>query len=250
MRLTYHALPLKHRPTVWNVVIACGCFWAVVTSPVGGQIDRAKQVQVIEKDIQKLEELSKSNPNDSHILTKLAGRYLNLGDTIHETNEEERVAAYKQGARLAKEALVIQEDLADAHFFYAANLGSATQLQGVMASALVVRELKAHAERAVELQEDHAPALHMLGKMMDELPWLLGGDQEMALTYLQKAVLADEYYAHARLDLAKLYLKRHDVSAAAVELQKILQHPPREQSWAWRHHHKPEAESKLKELED
>ena len=98
------------------------------------------------------------------------------------------------------------------------------------------------------MQEDHAPALHMLGKMMDELPWLLGGDQEKALMYLQKAVLADEYYAHARLDLAKLYLKRHDVSAATKELQKVLRQPPLEQSWTWRHHHKPEAEGMLKEL--
>ena len=247
LMLTNQFTPMKHLPTVWKVACMCAGFWAIVPTPGWGQVDWAQQVQMIEKDIQRLQILAKSKPNDPLILTELAGRYLNLGDTIHE-NEEERISAYEQGARLAKVALETQEDLADAHFFYAANLGSATQLQGVMASALVVRELRAHAERAVELQEDHAPALHMLGKMMDELPWVLGGDQEMALMYLQKAVLADEYYAHARLDLAKLYLKRHDVSAAAKELQKVLRHPSREQSWAWRHHHKPEAESMLREL--
>ncbi len=118
-----------------------------------------------------------------------------------------------------------------------------------MASALIVAELKAHAERAVELKENHAPALHMLGRMLDELPWFLGGDEEAALKYLQKAVSADEHDAHARLDLAKLYLKRQDISSAIGELERIIRHPGPKRSWSWTHQHRPEAEGILKELE-
>ena len=143
---------------VWTILFAGVCWWALV-SPVWGQLDRAEQVQAIEQDIQRLQVLAKSNSNDPHILTKLAGRYLNLGDTIHES-QDERILAYENGARLAKAALSIQEDLADAHFFYAANLGSATQLKGVMASALVVRELKSHAERLLNCKKTmHPPCI-------------------------------------------------------------------------------------------
>jgi hypothetical protein len=52
-----------------------------------------------------------------------------------------------------------------------------------MASALTVSELKAHVRRALELKQDYAPALHMMGMMLEELPWFLGGDREGALTY-------------------------------------------------------------------
>ena len=96
------------------------------------------------------------------------------------------------------------------------------QLKGVMASALTVGEIKSHVRRALELKPDHAPALHMMGMMLEELPWFLGGDGTAALTYLHRAVAADPHYIHARLDLAKTYLKRQNTSAARKELSTIL----------------------------
>jgi TPR repeat protein len=77
-----------------------------------------------------------------------------------------------------------------------------------MASALTVSELKAHVRRALEMKQDHAPALHMMGMMLEELPWFLGSDREGALNYLKRAVAVDPGYTHARLDLAKAYIKR------------------------------------------
>jgi tetratricopeptide (TPR) repeat protein len=127
---------------------------------------------------------------------------------------------------VAQRALDLQEANADAHYLYAANLGSAAQLKGLTASALIVRELKMHVARALELQKDHAPALHMMGRMLEELPWILGGDAEAALRYLKQAVQADPRYEHARLDLAKAYLKRNDVAAARLELQTLIGSTP------------------------
>ena len=89
----------------------------------------------------------------------------------------------------------------------------------------------------------------MLGRMLDELPWILGGDEEAALQYLLKAVSADEYDAHAGLDLAKLYLKRQNILAAVRTLEHIMQFPAAQQDWSWRHQHQPEAEQILKELD-
>ena len=126
---------------------------------------------------------------------------------------------------VARQALDLEEQNADAHYLYAANLGSAAQLKGTMASALTVQDLKAHVRRALELNGNHAPALHMMGMMMEELPWLLGGDAEAALTYLKRAVLADTAYIHARLDLAKIYLKRQASDEARRELRVIVEGP-------------------------
>jgi Tfp pilus assembly protein PilF len=63
----------------------------------------------------------------------------------------------------------------------------------------------------------------MMGMMLEELPWVLGGDRAEALRLLQRAVAADPSYEHARLDLAKTYLKRQDTAAARRELERLVQ---------------------------
>ncbi len=244
---TFHLECLTYqRYVVVCVLILCGC---IQGRSVWAEVDTTEYVQAIEQDIQRLQVLEQSNPGDPGILTELSGLFLKLGGASQDSNEQ-RILIYEEGVRLAKQALAREKNLADAHFYYAANLGSATQLEGVMASALVVEELKLHAKRAVELQSDHAPALHMLGRMFDELPWFLGGDQETALRYLKQAVLADEYDAHAHLDLAKMYIERRNIAAAIDELQKIIQSPPLQENWSWRYQYKPEAERILKELKN
>jgi tetratricopeptide (TPR) repeat protein len=76
------------------------------------------------------------------------------------------------------------------------------------------------------LDSHHAEALHMMGMMLEELPWILGGDRDRALNYLRRAVAIDQNDASARLDLAKIYIKRKDVEAARKELDILLSQSP------------------------
>ena len=177
------------------------------------------------EDLDRLVKARGHESSNPAVLVKLSELYLDVGQEGY-TDATQRRAAFDEGARIAKRALDLQEANADAHYLYAANLGSAAQLKGLTASALTVRELKMHVTRALELQKDHAQALHMMGRMLDELPWILGGDAEAALRYLKHAVQADPRYEHARLDLAKAYLKRNDVASARLELQTLIGSAP------------------------
>ncbi|HKN88376.1 MAG TPA: tetratricopeptide repeat protein [Nitrospiraceae bacterium] len=178
----------------------------------------------LERELQRFLTDHADTSSDAHALVRLADLYLDLGDEYQD--EAKRRAAYEEGARLAQRAVTIDASNADAHYLYAANLGSATQLKGTMASALTINDLKAHVRRALALKPDHAPALHMMGMMLEELPWFLGGDRAGALAYLQHAVAADPHYTHARLDLAKIYLKRRGTEAARKELTAIISAAP------------------------
>jgi tetratricopeptide (TPR) repeat protein len=162
--------------------------------------------------------------SDPDFLVRLADVYLDLGDSLVGEQAKRRVA-YEEGAKAAREAIEVQEHNAEAHYLYAANLGSSTQLTGLMASALTVQELKRHVDRALALHPNHAAALHMKGMILEELPWFLGGDAEGALTHLRRAVAANPSYVHARLDLAKAYMKRKNPAAARKELDAILSRP-------------------------
>lgn len=162
--------------------------------------------------------------SDPDFLVRLADVYLDLGDSLV-GDQSNRKAAYEEGAKAARVAIEVQERNAEAHYLYAANLGSSAQLTGLMASALTVQELKRHVDRALALQPNHAAALHMKGMILEELPWVLGGDAEGALTHLRRAVAAKPSYVHARLDLAKAYMKRKDSAAARKELDALLSRP-------------------------
>ena len=70
-------------------------------------------------------------------LTRLAALYLDMGDNLF-NDTASRIAAYEEGARLAQRALDLDDTEANAHFLYAANLGNAMYLKGIVASAMGV----------------------------------------------------------------------------------------------------------------
>ena len=122
--------------------------------------------------------------------------YLDAGDDLYvETSKQ--LEAYQAGADFAKQALELDPNHAQCHFLYAANLGHVAQIKGVLVSVLLIREVKEHVEESIKLAPNHAPALHMMGMVLDGLPWFLGGDAEGAFTYLKRAVSLDPNYAHA-----------------------------------------------------
>ena len=177
---------------------------AAADLPLGSELQQQQQALRAQKG---------ERSSDPASLVLLADLYLHLGDDVS-LDTSKRRALYEEGTKLSRQAMELQEQMADHHYLYAANLGSASRLTGVMASALTIQELKRHVKRALELNPAHAPALHMMGMMLEELPWFLGGDAESALLYLRRAVVADPGYVHARLDLARAYAKRKDPRSA------------------------------------
>lgn len=188
-----------------------------------------------------------ANSKDLSRLLRLASLYLDLGYGVY-VDQEQKIAAFQEGARIAQKALDLRESSADAHFLYAANLGSAVELQGLVSVALTIQPLKDHVLRVLELDERYVPAHHMLGRMYEELPWFLGGDQEAAGEHLKKAVSLDDRYAPARLDLARWYIKHGQNGEAVRELSRVVETPPLTKRWIWERIHRPEAQALLQQM--
>jgi tetratricopeptide (TPR) repeat protein len=225
------------------------CLLLSCTAASAGAADApADYPDSLRRDLQTLLEARAQESTDPAVLVRLAGVYLDMGDNLF-NDTAPRIHAYEEGAKVAKRALAIREADAQAHFLYAANLGSAMQLKGVLASALGVRDLKAHTARAIELQPDHPAALHMMGMLLEELPGILGGDPAAALRHVQQAVSVQPNFTHARLDLAKMYLKRREPEAARRELLAIITMDRPSDPYAWAQREKPEAEQLLRRLD-
>jgi tetratricopeptide (TPR) repeat protein len=233
------------RTPVTAICVLLSC----VLSPVSAPASPAEYPESLRQELQTLLEARAAESKDPQVLVRLAGVYLDMGDNLF-NDTASRIQAYEEGAKFAQRALAIRETDAQAHFLYAANLGSAMQLKGAVASAFRVRDLKAHTARAIELQPDYSAALHMMGMLLEELPRILGGDPTAALRHVQRAVAVQPNFAQARLDLAKMYLTRREPEAAKRELRAILTMDRPSDPYAWAQREKPEAERLLRQLDE
>jgi len=202
----------------------------------------------LKNKLQELHQAHSLSPENLDLLIQLASTYLDAGDDLY-SETPKRLEAYQTGADFAKQVLALDQQHAHAHFLYAANLGLNAQLRGVLVSAFFIREIIGHVEQSLELAPKHPQALHMMGMILDGLPWFLGGDAEGSIVYVERAVAADPHYTHARLNLGKLYLKQGRVQAAKEQLLLVTNTQSPRGPYAWSHHHNPEALSLLKELE-
>jgi tetratricopeptide (TPR) repeat protein len=226
----------KLRDGMMMAVIALAWPFAVQADPLSVGEVREK----LERQVAALLQAKVDVSTNHEKLLELSSLYLDLGYGVY-AEPSRKLAAFQEGARLAKKAIEIQEGAAKAHFLYAANLGSASELEGGLSSVLIIQALKRHAHRAWELDKTSAPVHHMLGRLYEELPWFLGGDQEAAGEHFQKAAELDIRYAPAHLDLAKWLIKKEMVVEAKRELQSVLEWPPIERRWIWEKRHRPEA---------
>jgi tetratricopeptide (TPR) repeat protein len=221
----------------------------VETGPASAQRDEMPPgyPQSIEKDLQSLlSRLRDGNPSPQ-LLAQVASTYFDLADDLL-TDERRRLEAYEAGARAAKQAFELDGANADAHFFHAANMGSAERLRGITNAALAVKEIKYCAMRAIELNSRHAQALQLMGGLLMELPWFLGGDETKAQEYLERAIDADGNFTNARLLVAKLYKKQGRIDDAKRQLDAVIHADNPHYRYAWERSYKPQAEQMLKEI--
>jgi len=226
----------------WIVLLVSSLVWAGDEGFTDDETPLA-----LEQELQVLVSSGADQSDDPVQLLHLASMYLDLGYGEY-VDPEKKLASFQEGARLTKKALEQQESSVDAHFLYAANLGKAVQLQGLVAGALSLQTLKNHVNRVLELDEEHAPAHHILGRIYEELPWFLGGDSEAAGEHLKKAISLDAYYAPARLDLGKWYLEHGRSQEAAKEFISVIKTLPLKKRWIWERIHRPQAQFLLRQI--
>ena len=205
--------------------------------------------QSLEADLKTVMDTIRAGQVTPALLVTLAEVYRDLADDLY-TDDLKRQQTYGAGATAALRAVELDGKNADAHFLYAVNLGSEARLKGLSAAARPLSAIEQHVRHAIELDSNHAPALQFMGGLLAELPWFLGGNETEAQQYLKRAVAADGNYTHARILLAKLYLKRNRVTDARRQLDAVIQARTPHYPYTWRQKFKPEAEALLEKLGD
>jgi len=118
-----------------------------------------------------------------------------------------RIGHFEKGQALGEQAVVLDDQSADAHFALFCNLGELMRIDGELSitSVMGFRRMTKELDRTLELAPDHLDALSAKGTFLLRLPSLLGGDREKGEKLLLYVLLKAPQSVNARLSLAKTY---------------------------------------------
>jgi len=172
--------------------------------------------QNIDRSIEILEGILIQQPENIEVLNFLSRVWLTYGYAKARTRDD-MVIAFDNGVKVAKKALKVAPNNADAHFFYVANLASLGDAKGMFSSLFMLAEIRRELDLILELDPNHAYALGMNGALYLFLPGILGGDIQISEIYMRRALSLNPHISSAKFYLA-LNLKKQKRFDEAIEV--------------------------------
>jgi len=171
-------------------------------------------VENLRQAIALLEKGIVSTPKDYELFWRLAKYNYYLADQIVEKND--RLKHYDTGVDLAKRAIGIDDNRPEGHFWLAANYGEYAELKGPFRSLWLVRIIRQEFERAFAIDRsfENGSLYLALGELYLRLPWLMGGNHQRGIEFLEEGIKAAPSNADLCLTLAEYYLKDGRLSDA------------------------------------
>jgi len=237
----------RHSRSPQLLIAGLACCLSIYPVMAGQDVLPPDYPQSIERDLAAVLSRLSAQGDEPKALLEGAELYMQMADDLF-SEDGQRQSAYEAGAALAKRALDIDARQAHAHFVYAATLGSAERLKGLANAGLVLNDIKRHLREALAIDPTHPQALQMMGGLYAELPWVLGGNETEAESYLRRAIQADGRYTNAHLILARLFIKQRRFAEARKHLQAVIDVQAPHYPYSWMRLFKPEAERVLKTL--
>ncbi|MBI2554303.1 MAG: tetratricopeptide repeat protein [Candidatus Rokubacteria bacterium] len=198
---------------------------AAVSAPAQSPIEEARAaLATYHEDVTRLDRardgLEKFLKTDSRVegMILLSRIYFQWGD-VRASDDSERLAAYDRGRELGKRAVELGPKSPEAHFWYAVNTAKWGQTKGAIRSLFLLPTLREEIDIILTLAPEHPGALQLAGSVELGLPW---GDLDKAEADFRKGLKIDPHYTSARVDLARLLIKRGKYPEARRELQRVL----------------------------
>ncbi len=165
-------------------------------------------------------EVLSENANDAGALWRMARLYCLYGDD--KTSKQDKLSRYETARGYAEKAKAADVKIPETHFWHGVALGRIGQTKGVLNSLSMAPGIKADFEKALSLDPKFTPAMDGLAIWYLEVPGFAGGDINKSISYLKKGIGIDPNYTLLYVDLAKVYVKQKNYSAAREQLKRCL----------------------------
>lgn len=147
---------------------------------------------------------------------------------------DEAVRHFAAGADEAKQAVALQPNRVEGHFWYSVNFIEAARGRSWLAAARALPTAMRHIERAVAIDEGYhfAGPLRVWGKMTQQKPLLMGGSLDTALDILRRALQIAPANSTSLFYYAETLIADQQRPPAREALRKILNDPD-DAAWRW-----------------
>jgi tetratricopeptide (TPR) repeat protein len=218
---------------VKNNLCAIILFCTLAASTQDARIAQAEQLYAQRPDLSRvrqaislLAELTRENPKNYEAQWRLAKYYYFLAK--HVANRDEKFDAFEKGIESGKQAISVQPNRPEGHFWLAANAGIYGQEKGLFGGLALAKLARQELEAVIRIDPryEEGSGYAVLGKLHSELPWLFGGSLKRGIEYLEKAVQIGPNNSLPKLFLAESYLRAGRKPEAKRLLEEILTMTP------------------------
>lgn len=145
----------------------------------------------------------------------------------HTSDERERDAAFREGIDAGLVAVKLEANKPEGHFWLGANYGGDAE-HSTLAGLANVEDIREEMETVIKLDQsfEGGSAYLALGKLYQQAPRILGGDNQKSIDYLEKGLRVESNNAMIRLYLAKAYHSAHRDSEAQKQIEAIRKMTP------------------------
>lgn len=179
----------------------------------------------------------------------LARAYETMGDQSKLT-QTSSFNDYEQGMAMAKSAIRVNPNGAMGYYWYAANLGRKSEVQGVLNSLISLPEFKKNLHKAYELDKTNADILEAYGEMYYELQWVVSDSNGKTLDFLNRALTSDPHLTLAMAMKGKVLIREGKYQQAKKILTAVInfKNPTYRADWAM--YDRPLAQKLLDSIKD
>lgn len=182
-------------------------------------------------------------------LALLARTWFLIGE-IRARTDEDRLTAFERGRDAGRRAVDAAPQTAEAHLWYAINLGRWAEAKGVLRAAVAVSTVKEEVDLVLRLDPSSIEGHMLAGSLARELPGFLGGSAARAEEQFRRALDLDPRRAGVRVELARLYVRAKRHADARRELRLALEEREPSDLPYWMLRLAPEARALLESIRD
>ena len=141
--------------------------------------------------------------------------------------QPERRASLERGVVVAQQAVALQPNRPEGHFWVAANMGTLAESFGLRAGLKYRKPVKEELETVLRLDPAfmEGSADRVLGRWYFRVPSLFGGSDKRAEEHLRASLKYNEQSTISHFFLAELLVEEGRRPEARAELQKVLDAP-------------------------
>ena len=248
------------RPKYSQKILLLFFIWFVILVEIGfaqkspGTASLLQEAQQYFDQAQEKEALSiylkvlKQAPDNFDALWHTSLIYARIG--YRYDNKTEMRENYQKALEYAEQVLKLYPGKGPSHFVYAVANGRISDISDTQTQIKKSHIIKEHAEKAVELMPDYAPAWHLLGLWHSKVANISsakkfaaglisqgvpkGASNKKAVEYMQKAIqLQPEQILRFKLDLARHYVRAGQNQLAIHTLREVVQISPKNDIDEW-----------------